>query len=228
MFVHKRTCSKVKPDEKCQEGGNEATTPQQGQSDTRKGARKEKEKNERATTRRMGGFWDRELGMEDECQRIMESIRGEEGNKGRQAGTNGGRVWVCCVSCGRMAVLVRQGWIGRKQEEAAKEKNGYVVSICGSCERRNGQMVREGRGGRMEIDLEMVRASKGFRAVEGQCSKMGWDEVEISSERVVDRGTLVGKHYAGMTIRSVRVEEVEEGGGRMIVRVMDHLDVAFM
>jgi hypothetical protein len=59
----------------------------------------------------MGGFWDHDLGMEDECQRIMESIRGEEANKGRNPGANGGRIWVCCLSYGRMAVLVRQGWV---------------------------------------------------------------------------------------------------------------------
>lgn len=173
----------------------------------------------------MGGFWDHDLGMEDECQRIMESIRGEEANKGIKAGANGGRIWVCCLSCGGMAVLVRQGWVGRKQEQAAREKNGYVVSVCGSCERRNGEMVKEDRGKRMEIDREMVRASKGFRAVEGKCSKMGWERVEVSSERVIDRRTLVGKHSAGMTIRSVRVEEGEE---ETSVKVMEYLEVAFM
>ena len=62
-------------------------------------------------------------------------------------------------------MLVRQGWVGRKQEQAAKEKNGYVVSVYGSCERRNGEMVRRDRGSRIEIDKEIVRASKGFRAV---------------------------------------------------------------
>lgn len=166
--------------------------------------------------------------IEDECQRIMESVRREETNKGRSPGTNGGRIWVCCLSCGRIAVLVRQGWVGRKQEQAAKEKNGYVVSVCGSCERRNGEMVREEQGGRIGIDKEMIRASKGFRAVTGECSLIGWEEVEVSSERVVDRRTLVGKHYAGMTIRSVRVEE--EGGveGETRVKVMEYLDVAFM
>lgn len=163
--------------------------------------------------------------MEDECQRIMESIRGEEANEGIKAGANGGRIWVCCLSCGGMAVLVRQGWVGRKQEQAAREKNGYVVSVCGSCERRNGEMVKEDRGKRMEIDREMVRASKGFRAVEGKCSKMGWERVEVSSERVIDRRTLVGKHSAGMTIRSVRVEEGEE---ETSVKVMEYLEVAFM
>jgi hypothetical protein len=182
----------------------------------------------------MGGFWDHDLGMEDECQRIMESIRGEEANKGRNPGANGGRIWVCCLSCGRIAVLVRQGWVGRKQEQAAKEKNGYVVSVCGSCERRNGEMVRRDGGSRMEIDKEMVRASKGFRAVARQCGKMGWEEVEVSSERVIDRRTLVGKHYAGMTIRSVRVEEGDEvegkgkGEGETSVKVMEYLDVAFI
>ena len=173
----------------------------------------------------MGGFWDHDLGMEDECQRIMESIRGEETNKGTKAGANGGRIWVCCLSCGGMAVLVRQGWVGRKQEQAAREKNGYVVSVCGSCERRNGEMVKEDRGKRMEIDREMVRTSKGFRAVEGKCSKIGWERVEVSSERVIDRRTLVGKHSAGMTIRSVRVEEGEE---ETSVKVMEYLEVAFM
>ena len=43
---------------------------------------------------------------------------------------------------------------------------------------------------------------------------MGWEEVEVSSERVIDRRTLVGKHYAGMTIRSVRVEEGDEVEGK--------------
>lgn len=62
--------------------------------------------------------------------------------------------------------------VGRKQEQAAKEKNGYVVSVCGSCERRNGEMVRRDEGSRMEIDKEMVRASKGFRAVARQCGKI--------------------------------------------------------
>jgi hypothetical protein len=190
--------------------------------------RTEKQKAEQILRAKMGGFWDRDLVMEDECQRIMESIRGEEANKGRNPGMNGGRIWVCCLSCGRIAVLVRQGWVGRKQEQAAKEKNGYVVSVCGSCERRNGEMVREDQGGRIGIDKEMIRASKGFRAVAGECSKMGWEEVEVSSERVVDRRTLVGKHYAGMTIRSVRVEEEGEVEGETRVKVMEYLDVAFI
>jgi hypothetical protein len=87
----------------------------------------------------------------------------------------------------------------------------------------------------MEIDKEIVRASKGFGAVARQCSKMGWEEVEVSSERVIDRRTLVGKHYAGITIRSVRVEEegdeVEGGGkgeGERSVKVMEYVDVAFI
>ena len=59
----------------------------------------------------------------------------------------------------------------------------------------------------------------------GKCSKMGWERVEVSSERVIDRRTLVGKHSAGMTIRSFRVEEGEE---ETSVKVMEYLEVAFM
>jgi hypothetical protein len=46
--------------------------------------------------------------------------------------------------------------------------------------------------------------------------------------------SLVGKQYAGMTIRSVRVEEGDEvegkgkSEGEMSVKVMDYLDVAFI
>lgn len=103
-----------------------------------------------------------------------------------------------------------------------------MVSVYGSYECRNGEIVREDRGGRIEIDKEMVRASKGFRAVVGQCGKMGWEEVEVSSEQVIDRRTLVGKHYRGITIRSVRIEEEEEVEGEIRVKIIDYLDVAFM
>jgi hypothetical protein len=174
----------------------------------------------------MSGFWDGDLGMEDECQRIMESIRGEEANKGRNAGANGGRMWVCCLSCGRVAVLVRQGWVGRKQEQAAKEKNRFVESVCGGCERRNGEVVGGAQGGRVEVQMGMIRGSREFRAIAGHCSKMGWEDVEVSSERIVDRRTLLGKHWAGMTIRSVRIEEAEGEGWD--VKVMDYLDVGFV
>jgi hypothetical protein len=58
---------------------------------------------------------------------------------------------------------------------------------------------------------------------------------DICSEWVIDRKTLVGKHYAGMTIRSVGVEEEGEevegkgkGEGERSVKVMEYLDVAFI
>jgi hypothetical protein len=94
--------------------------------------------------------------------------------------------------------------------------------------------VRRDRGSRIEIDKEIVRVSKGFRAVTRHCGKIGWEEVEVSSERVIDRRTLVGKHYVGMTIRSVRVEEGDEvegkgkGEGETSVKVIEYLDVAFI
>ena len=51
---------------------------------------------------------------------------------------------------------------------------------------------------------------------------------------MIDRRTLVRKHYAGITIRSVRVEEGDkvEGKGKgeeeISVKVMEYLDVAFI
>jgi hypothetical protein len=178
----------------------------------------------------MSIFWDGELGMEDECQRIMESIRGEEANKGKSPGTNGGRIWVYCISCGRAAVLVRQGWVERNEEQAAKEKNGFVVSVCGSCERKNGEIVGKSGTKMMKVVAEMVTGSLGYRAVAEHCARMGWEEVCMTSGRVIDRKTLLGKQWAGMTVRSVRIEDGkgEEEGEEWRVRVMGYLDAAFM
>lgn len=179
-------------------------------------------------TEEMSVFWDRELGMEDECQRIMESIRGEEANKGKSPGTNGGRIWIYCISCGRAAVLVRQGWVERDEEQAAKEKNGFVLSVCGSCERKNGEIVGKSGTKMITVVAEMITGSLGYRAVARLCRQMGWEEVCMTSGRVIDRKTLLGKQWAGMTLRSVRIED--EGGdeGERRVRVMNYLDAAFV
>jgi hypothetical protein len=50
----------------------------------------------------------------------------------------------------------------------------------------------------------------------------------MTSRRVIDRKTLLGKQWAGMTLRSVRIED--EGGdeGERRVRVMNYLDAAFV
>jgi hypothetical protein len=65
----------------------------------------------------------------------------------------------------------------------------------------------------MEIDKEMVRASKGFRAVARQCGKMGWEEVEVGRERVIDRRTLVGI-TSWKTVRGDDDTKCQGRGGR--------------
>ena len=83
---------------------------------------------EEALEAKMGGFWDHDLGMEDECQRIMESIRGEEGNKGIKAGASGGRIWVCLAA--PLLVLVNRVRVG----------NGWIRGT-GGCEVGVGRCV---------------------------------------------------------------------------------------
>lgn len=77
-----------------------------------------------------------EAEMEAECKLIMESLEREDGSKNAKGKGLAGRVWTSCVSCGRSAVLESIGWVGKKQEQAASEKNRFVLTVCGRCERK--------------------------------------------------------------------------------------------
>lgn len=80
--------------------------------------------------------------MEEECWEIVESMYGRNTNKGisvtgvRQRG----RVGCCCVFFAGVILLEGQGWTVRNQGEGSKEKHGFVLIVCGRCERRNGQV----------------------------------------------------------------------------------------
>lgn len=170
----------------------------------------------------MSLFWEENRSMAEECRRIMESIRGRQGSR-TVAGTSDGRLWVSCVSCMENAVLGCSGWLGKGRNQAMLEKNGFVFSVCGECERKDRTGL--GTGASTRIHRDTIRSSPAFSAIARHCEKSEWDGLEIQSERLIDRGTLVGQRLRGMTMRSVKVWKVDEGWA---VRVLDHVEGGFL
>lgn len=161
--------------------------------------------------------------MERECREIVESVCGRSSNTGRTVTgvRRKGRVWSCCVSCAGLIVLVGQGWYARKQGEEPKEKNGYILMVCGRCERKNGQLQEGG----VRICAEMVAGSPAYEGVAEHCRSLGWEEVEVKSERVMDRkalfGGLSGWHGESMMVKSVKVYRQSSEKG---VEVLDYVE----
>lgn len=50
----------------------------------------------------------------------------------------------------------------RDEEQAAKEKNGFVLSVCGSCERKNGEIVGKSGTKMITVVVEMITGSLGL------------------------------------------------------------------
>lgn len=160
--------------------------------------------------------------MADECLNIMQSIRGTAASR-TMAGSSDGRKWVSCVSCASTTVLGSSRWLAKERNQAMLEKDGFVFSLCGRCERRGGEKVGTGQSTRM-IRRAIMSSSPAFLGIASR-KKSEWDELVIKTERVIDRETLLGKELGGMTIRSVEIARVED---EWVVKVLDHVEVRFL
>ena len=118
-------------------------------------------------------------------------------------------------------VQVGQGWTVKKPGEELKEKNGFVTMVCGRCGRQNGQA----RQGKVRICAEMVTGSAVYEGLAEHCRSMGWEELEVKSERVMDQRALfeAGSGWEGgsMMLKSVKVERQGTGKG---VKVLDYVE----
>jgi hypothetical protein len=172
----------------------------------------------------MSAFWRDDLSMEDECREIVQWI-GQSASSNSSTRTAGGRVWASCVSCPRLVVLVNQSWLAKKHAGVLGERNGYVSTVCGICERKDGRMLSEGQVGGIRIRRETIESSLPYRAIASHCSSNGWDDLVVKSERVLDRRALLQPHLPSLTVRSVTVEE---DGEEWRVKVSDYVEVAFI
>lgn len=115
--------------------------------------------------------------------------------------------------------------MGKEQEEAREGDNGFTVTICGGCERKNGRMVGVGEKGAIHICQEIIAGSVVWRGILKHCTSKGLGKLELRSERVVARRALFGKEVEGMRVASVKIEgEGEESE----VKVLDHVEAGFL
>jgi hypothetical protein len=166
--------------------------------------------------------------MEAECKLIMESLERGEVNKKAKGKGLAGRVWKSCVSCGASAVLESAGWVGKKQEQAASEKNRFVFTVCGRCERKGVGGVGGSGSNSMFIHREIIEGSPAFRAIRKHCAERGWDDLECGSDKVVNKRVLLQQERPGMTVRSVHITDVGEDSGMWVVTVSKHVEAAFV
>jgi hypothetical protein len=174
----------------------------------------------------MSEFW--VPSMKQECERIVRPEKGKSLGRrrtGPATETKRGRVWVCCVSCAGVTVSWEPEGTDRGQGEVRVDSNGFAVTICGKCERREGRVVGIGEQGWMRICKEMIAGSAVWRGISEHCISKGWGELEVRSERVVDRRVLFGKEVEGMRVASVRIEEEEEG---VKVKVLEYMEAGFL
>jgi hypothetical protein len=178
----------------------------------------------------MDDFWIQS--MQQECEQIVRPEKGKSLGRRRTATeTNRGRIWACCVSCAGVVVSWEPEKTDGGQGEVRVEGNGFTLMICGRCERKNGQIVSTGEKGSIRICKEMIVGSEMWRGISEHCSSKGWKELELRSERVVDRRVLFGRGLDGMRAASVIVErkvEGERGGEEWSVKVMDYVETGFM
>jgi hypothetical protein len=168
--------------------------------------------------------------MQQECERIVRPEKGKSLGRRRTATgmateTNRGRIWACCVSCAGVVVSWEPEKTDGEQGEARVESNGFTVMICGRCERKNGRIVGVGEQGSMRMCKEMIVGSAVWRGISEHCTSKGWKELELRSERVVDRRVLFGKEIDGMRAASVIIERK---GERVGVKVLDYIETGFI
>jgi hypothetical protein len=173
---------------------------------------------------KMSGSWGEDTTMEQECGSIIRYLYRTEKNKSKLPPT-GGRIWACCVSCPRAAVLAHLGWLATKHADTLRDQNGFVWTVCGYCERRDGRMFREGQVGGTRIRRDTTENSPAYRAIASHCTSSGWDRLSVKSERLLDRKALLQEHTSDITLKSVEVFCGEEGWA---VRMLDYVEIAFL
>lgn len=167
--------------------------------------------------------------MEQECERIVRPQKRGNSLARRRVLTGAesrrGKIWVCCVSCASVVVLEEQERPENKPKDEWEQSNGFALTVCGSCEGRNGQMVGTGEQTAMRINKGMIAGSKAWLAISQYCISKGWEKLELRSERVVDRRALFGGEVDGMSMASIRIgEEGEES----TVEVLSYVEAAFL
>lgn len=163
--------------------------------------------------------------MEQECESIMRSISQSSGKSKSKPSPGGGRLWTSCISCQRVAVLTRLGWLVKRQADILRDQNGFVWTVCGKCERQDGRTFREGQVGGIKIHREATEATKAYRAIANHCTSLGWDPLSVKSERLLDRRALLQAEVSGTTLRSVQVTCEEEGWA---VKILDFVETALL
>lgn len=116
---------------------------------------------------------------------------------------------------------IGQGWTVKKQGEEVKEKNGLVMMVCGKCGGKNGRVEERG----VRISAEIVTGSAVYEGLAEHCRSMGWEELEVKSERVMDQKAVFGA-VSGWEVGRVMLKSVEVGrqGWRKRVEVLDYVD----
>ena len=109
--------------------------------------------------------------MDAECKLIMESLERREVSKKAKGKALAGRVWEPCVSCGASAVLESAGWAGKEQEQAASDKNRFVSTVCGRCERKGVGEARGSGSDSMYIRRGIIEESLATNDWEALCGK---------------------------------------------------------
>ena len=175
----------------------------------------------------MDNFW--VSSMEDECERIVRPQK--KGNSLARkrvligAESRRGKIWVCCVSCASMVVLEEQERPENKPKDEWEQSNGFALTVCGSCEGRNRQMVGTGEEAAIRICAGIITGSTTWQGILQHCVSKGWGKVELRSERIVDRRALFGREVDGMSMASIRMERK---GEEWAVEVLSHVEAAFL
>jgi len=151
---------------------------------------------------KMTDFWGDDLSMVDECMEIVQWIS-QSASKNSSTRTAGGRIWASCLSCPRFVILVNRSWLAKKHTEVLGERNGFVSTMCGNCERKDGRILSEGQVGGIRIQRETLESSLPYQAIASHCSSNGWDDLVVKSERVLDRRALLQPHLPGLTVTSL-------------------------
>lgn len=186
----------------------------------------EKKNRQEATKSKMSHFW--VASMEQECERIVRPQKKGNSLARRRvligAESRRGKIWVCCVSCASGVVLEEQERPENKPKDEWEQSNGFALTVCGSCEGRNGQMVGMGEDTAIRICLGMITGSTVWRGISQHCVSEGWEKLELRSERVIDRRALFGREVDGMSMASIRIG----GGEESIVEVLSYVEAAFL
>lgn len=176
---------------------------------------------------KMNDFW--VSSMEQECARIVRPYKKGNSLVRRRAFTGAesrrGKIWVCCVSCVGVAVLEEQERPKNRPKDEWEQSNGFALTVCGSCEGRNGQVVGTGEETATRICAEMIAGSTAWRGISQHCISNRWGKLELRSKRIVDRRALFGKEVNGMSIASIRIERK---GEESTVKVLSYLEANFL